>query len=236
VRALLLSLGLANLLFFGWSHWIDAPAVGRAAVAQVPALQFASVAPAVAGTASEAAAGAPRCASLGPLSDAGASASLTTALRARNLTPRERRAATVVTDGYWVYIDHLRDTSARGRALRRLASSGVRDAAALADSGQVSVGLFSERDGADKRAAAVRAAGFEPVVEVRSHPLNGYWLDVDLPGDGPPPAVAALAAGLNLDTEPTWGDCLTAAPPASGGAQAAPALVTPPSATPATAP
>lgn len=212
MRALILSLSLANLLFFGWSHWIDTPVAGQAAAANVPVLQLASAAPAAGGGRVDAARSLPRCASLGPMAEAAASASLSTALRARNLTPRERRGPSVVTEGYWVYIDHLRDSIARGRALRRLARGGVRDAAALADSGQVSVGLFSEKSGADKRAAAVRAAGFEPVVEARSHRVNAYWLDVDLPSDFPPPAVSALAAGLNLETEPVWGDCPVAAP------------------------
>jgi len=216
VRVLLLSLLLANLLFFGWAHWIDAPAATQAAVARVPALILADAPPVAEGARSEPNRPALRCASLGPLAEAAASAALSTALRARNLAPRERRGPAVVTEGYWVYIDNLRDADARGRALRRLARGGVRDAAALADSGQVSVGLFSEKDGADKRAAAVRAAGFEPVIEVRSHPLNAYWLDVDLPSDFPPPGVATLAAGLNLDTEPAWGDCPVAgAPPAA---------------------
>jgi len=91
--------------------------------------------------------------------------------------------------------------------LQRLSSAGLRDAAALADSGQVSVGLFNEQAGADKRAAAVRAAGFEPVIEPRSHSVEQFWLDVNLPADVPLPAVAALATGLNLGSMPQWGSC-----------------------------
>jgi len=225
VRHLLLSLSLANLLFFGWAHWIDTPPAAPVAVAHVPALLLLNAAPAAPAPADAPAspAGGPlRCVSLGPVAEAAAIASLSTALRARNLTPRERRGTAIVTDGYWVYIDNLRDATARGRALQRLTRSGVRDAAALADSGQVSVGLFSAKEGADKRAAAVRAAGFDPVIEVRSHPVNAYWLDVDLPSDYPPPAVGALAAGLNREAEPAWSVCQGAA---------APTTAAPPSAT-----
>jgi hypothetical protein len=91
--------------------------------------------------------------------------------------------------------------------LRRLNRFGVRDAAALASTGQVSVGLFSEKTGADKRAAAVRAAGFEPLIGVRQHNVAQYWLDVDLASDVPLPAVAALIAGLSINTTPLWGAC-----------------------------
>ena len=208
MRALILTLALANLLFFGWSYWIDKPFAGRAAPVTPPPLQFAPALPAAPAPGPAAAS---RCSSFGPLTDPAAAAVVNTALRARNFTPRERAVQVDVADGYWVYIDNLRDADVRARALRRLARAGVRDAAALASSGQVSVGLFSEQTGANLRAAAVRAAGLEPVVEARSHPVKEYWFDVELASDVPPPAVTALAQGLNLPTPPAWGACPAAA-------------------------
>jgi hypothetical protein len=221
VRALFLSLALANLLFFGWSYWIDKPVAGRGARASATPLQLLAAAPAAATSATTAAstgaagaAGAAggaatsaRCSSFGPLTDAAAAAVVSTALRARNFTPRERSVQADVTDGYWVYIDNLRDPDVRARALRRLTRAGVRDAAALASSGQVSVGLFNEQAGANLRAAAVRAAGLEPVIEARSHPVKEYWFDVELPNDVPPPAVSSLVEGLNLAAPPAWAAC-----------------------------
>jgi hypothetical protein len=218
VRALLLTLALANLLFFGWSHWIDKPAAGRGARASATPLQLLAAAPAAVTTATTAAsagaAGAAggaatsaRCSSLGPLTDPAAAAVVSTALRARNFTPRERSVQADVTDGYWVYVDDLRDPDARARALKRLARAGVRDAAALASSGQVSVGLFNEQAGANLRAAAVRSAGLEPVIEVRSHPVKEYWFDIELPNDVPSPAVGSLVEGLNLAAPPAWAAC-----------------------------
>ncbi len=223
MRALILTLALANLLFFGWSYWIDKPVAGRAALTVAaplqlaPALPAAAAAPAAtlsststpgAGSASTMA----RCSSLGPLSDPAAAAVVSTALRARNFSPRERLVQADVADGYWVYVDNLRDPDVRARALKRLARAGVRDAAALASSGQVSVGLFSEQTGANLRAAAVRAAGLEPVIEARSHPVKEYWFDVALASDVPPPAVTALVQGLNLPVPPAWGACPATAP------------------------
>ncbi len=218
MRALILTLALANLLFFGWSYWIDKPVAGRAAQIAAPPLQFATASPAAAAASTATLSStAARCSTLGPLADPAAAAVVSTALRARNFSPRERMVQADLADGYWVYVDNLRDPDARARALRRLARAGVRDAAALASSGQVSVGLFSEQTGANLRAAAVRAAGLEPVIEARSHPVKEYWFDVELANDVPPPAVAALVQGLNLPASPAWGACLVPAPAAATG-------------------
>ena len=228
MRALLYALLLGNVLFFTWGHWIDAPRPG--AHRSTPLLAAAALNTAAAGSATGTASGTSsggsagaslgaaagtgaasasgaRCASLGPLAAAVDATALRVALQARNLQARERQATAVQTEGYWVYIDRLNDAQSRARALQRLSSAGLRDAAALADSGQVSVGLFNEQAGADKRAAAVRAAGFEPVIEPRSHSVEQFWLDVNLPADVPLPAVAALTTGLNLGNTPQWGSC-----------------------------
>ena len=215
MRALVLALALINLLFFGWSYWIDKPQAPGTSATAIPRLQLAPAAepaatdpaPAPAAPPAATASAASRCASLGPLTDQAAATAVNTALLARNLNPRQRLASGQIPDGYWVYIDNLRDGAARSRALKRLARAGVNDAAALASSGQVSVGLFSEKSGADMRAAAVRAAGLEPVTESRTHAQNQYWFDVDLANDIPLPAVAAVVAGLNVEAEPAWRAC-----------------------------
>jgi hypothetical protein len=218
MRPLLYALLLANLLFFGWARWIDKPLAGHQAVSGTP-LQLAPAPGAARIRAAEVAGGADQsagpshCASLGPLIDTVATAAVATALRARNLNPRERQGPATVNEGYWVYIDHLGTATARTRALQRLSNSGVRDAAALPDTNQVSVGVFSSREGADQRAKTVRAAGLEPVVEARTHTISAYWLNVQLAIDIPPPAVPALVAGLNLPSEPAWGDCPGAGKP-----------------------
>jgi hypothetical protein len=216
VRALLLTLLLANLLFFGWSYLIDKPVASRAAVTRVPPLQLAP-APSASAPGSAApgyAPGALRCSSLGPLTDPAAAAAVSTALLARNFAPHAREVQGAVADGYWVYIDNLRDGEQRARVLQRLARFGVRDAAALASSGQVSAGLFSEKGGAEVRAAAVRAAGFEPVVEARTRAAAQYWFDVQIPSDVPLPAVSALLAGVVVPELPAWSPC----PPAAAAA------------------
>ena len=211
MRTLLIVLAAVNLLFLGWSHWIDKPAAGQGPIAGVPAIRILAEGAAPAAAVATPAASA-RCATLGPLPDEVVASVVGTALRARNFTPRERDVQTQQADGYWVYIDNLRDPSTRELALKKLARAGVRDAAALTNSGQVSVGLFSAQAGANLRAAAVRAAGLEPVIEARTHQAKEYWFDIDVAGDTPTPAVNTLVQGLNLAAPPAWGAC-----PASAG-------------------
>ena len=103
-----------------------------------------------------------------------------TALRARSFEPRERVSAGESADGYWVYIDNLRDPARPRACAQAPGRAGVRDAAAMASSGQVSVGLFSEQAGAELRAAAVRSAGLEPIIKPRLRPVDEYWFDVEL--------------------------------------------------------
>jgi len=204
VRALILSLALANLLFLGWSSWIDHPAAAAAPAVGVAALQLS---PAPGARAAAAAALPARCASLGPFIDGDTAKAVGTALRSRGLEPRERIGKGEAADGYWVYIDDLRDPDARARALKRLGKGGIHDAAVLASSGQISVGLFSSQEGAETRATAVRATGLDPIVKPRLRTVDEHWFDVELAGDAPMPAVDALMAGLAAAQPPSWGTC-----------------------------
>ena len=219
MRALLLGLAFANLVFFGWARWIDQPPVGVPAPSGVAALQLA---PATARPVGATANSALRCASLGPLIDGETAVAVGTALRARGLEPRERVSAGEAPDGYWVYIDKLADADARARAMKRLARAGIRDAAVMASSGQISVGLFNGEDGANLRAAAVRSAGLEPIVKSRLRPVDEHWFDVELAGEMPLPAVIALMAGLKAEPLPAWGSCPAAASTATTATAAAP--------------
>ena len=56
---------------------------------------------------------------------------------------------------------------------------------------QVSVGLFSDRDRADRRAESVQKLGLQPEVAERKLPATVFWMDVDLP----PGAVSPDRAG-----------------------------------------
>jgi hypothetical protein len=211
MRALVLTLAFLNLLFFCWSHWIDQPEVGRAASASVAALRLAP--PPSKATSAKVS---QRCASLGPLTSREVVAAVGTALRSHNLDPHERVAKGEAPDGYWVYIENLNDGQARARALKQLARAGVRDAAPLPSNGQVSVGLFSEKSGAELRANAVRAAGLEPIIKARMQAVDQVWYDVNSASDVPLPTVTDLITGVSVNTVPTWGACPTASATVAG--------------------
>lgn len=245
MRALLLSLLLANVLFFAWATWIDAPRPAAAASgATLPELQVLPVAPAPATPALPAptvaaepppAAASTRCSSFGPLPDAEASRAAQVALEARKLSGRERTAVVEELEGYWVHIDHLAEESARLRAIHKLQVAGIHGAVALADTGQVSVGLFSEQDAATQRAAAVGKAGYKAEVGPRNHAVTRYWLDVDAPPAVPLPAVDALLGGGREGAAPSWQPCASAGavPAASAPATTAPAAPAPAAPAPA---
>ncbi len=237
MRALLLGLLLANVLFFAWATWVDSPRPATAAAgASLPDLQVlpaeparepatpASAAPpapsapvaagaAVADAGHDAAAAGVRCMSIGPLPDAEASRGVQVALVARKLGGRERTVVVEELEGYWVHIDHLADEAARLRAIHKLQVAGIHGAVALAETSQVSVGLFSEQASAEQRAAAVVKAGYKAEVGPRNHAVTRYWLDVEAPAAVPLPTIDALLGGAHEGTGPAWQPC--AAPAAA---------------------
>jgi hypothetical protein len=236
---LLFSLLLANLLFLAWITWIDraSPAPANAGTV-LPALQVlpaadapasnapanapvAAAAPAAGAAAARSAAQAPaaasRCNSLGPLADADVSRGVQVALEGRKLSGRERTVIGEELEGYWVHLDRLGDEAARTRAIHRLQVAGIHGAVALAETSQVAVGLFSEQDAAEQRAAAVRKLGYKVDVGPRNHVVTRYWLDVEAPNAVPMPTVDALLGGLRVASTPTWQPCATAVPAATAG-------------------
>jgi hypothetical protein len=175
MRVIFLLLVLANLLFFGWASWVDRPEPRVRAAASVPALQLAP------GSAARAAAGPTHCRSLGPYADEAGATAAGAVLARRGMVLRSRRVNATAADGYWVYIAAA-DPRQQQQALKRLARAGVRDAAVVADDtgGRVSAGIFTEQQGAEERAAAVRRAGLEPVLEARQKTTSAWWLDLTL--------------------------------------------------------
>jgi len=191
---MLLVLVLANLLFFGWANWVDRPVVRVRAAAPVSTLQLAPASPGRAATATAM----PLCRSLGPYADEAAAVTATAVLRQRGVAARARHVDTAVADGYWVYVVAT-EPARRQQVMQQLARAGVGDAAIVADEsgGRVSAGIFTEQKGAEARAAAVRSAGLEPVLEARQKTTSVWWLDLSLTDATAAPRVddAELRAG-----------------------------------------
>ena len=194
MRAAFFLLLLANLMFLAWARWVDvAPHAEVAAVSDVPQLRLAAT-PAVPGATLETA----ECFSLGPFADDAATTTAVGVLAAAGFRPQERLVDADVADGYWVYVPQLRDAAARRRALATLRGAGVRDAAVVTVPDQpdrVSAGVFTEQSRAELRAAQVRFAGLDAVVEARERHVSEHWLDFHVPQGESAPSLSDFGAG-----------------------------------------
>jgi len=201
VRIAVIILLFVNLVFMAWARWIDVPPepAMNQADARLPRLMLATEAeakPASARTAVAAAATPPseastatetpaarRCVSVGPFNDVAQQTRAASLLQERGFSPQERTEAGDVRDGYWVYLGGLKSAADEARALRSLQDAGITDAHAVpaADDGRrVSVGLFTERPRAERRARVVQHLGFSPDIVERRRSGTIYWIDLDL--------------------------------------------------------
>lgn len=218
LRNLLLALLAANLLYFAWAHWVDAPAKpppGSAAADSDPAAARApasgavtGAAPTAAGSSDDAATpassaataslpvGPPLCTSLGPFSDGVAADRAAALLAGAGKPSRPRSAAMPQADGYWVYVGGFKDAAAQRRILAAIKRSGIDDSFAMPDDPQfrVSVGIFSERERAEQRARRVRLLQLDPQIEEHFRLQATQWLDFAgvAPAALQPPQLAAL--------------------------------------------
>jgi hypothetical protein len=197
VRHVLFALLFANLAYFAWAHWVDAPrpVVENAALATLPRLKLRNEvvqpvpapAPASAHKMALQASGAGSCVSIGPFGDIGSSARAAAVLKDKGFDPQQRAVAGETSDGFWVYVGGLKGNDDVERVRLDLVHHGITDARAMADSGaanrRVSVGLFSERERAEKRAKQVQKLGLKAEVAERRLPVSVYWVDVTPPSE-----------------------------------------------------
>jgi hypothetical protein len=67
--------------------------------------------------------------------------------------------------------------------VKALERAGMTDAQAMPASNEgrrVSVGLFTEKDRAEKRAQAVKRLGYNAEIVERKQPASVYWVDLDI--------------------------------------------------------
>ncbi len=225
IRIVVLVLAAANLLYFGWAHWVDRADPGLTAVAATQSKPQAAAAPPPPAPAP--------CATIGPftteLDTLAAEQKLTAVgwgLARREVTEQQR-------DGYWVYVD-TSDSNAQARTLNAIRASGIKDAFAMPDDRnfRVSVGIFQDEDRAEDRASRVQRLKLDAVVRERTRDQQVIWIDV--------PGVARetlsdgrlAATGLPLDRLRVE-SCPEAAPKPAQDAAASVADAAPAAATPA---
>lgn len=202
----------ANLVFLAWAEWIDVPqpAASNDLYAKLPRLKLVGEEPShnnrpssASGSARKTALQPPaptasaRCVSVGPFEDEAAVAGEASLLREKGLTARQRSQNGEVSKGFWVYIGGLKSDRDVTQVMRTLQQSHVDDAKVMQDSGddsrRVSVGLFTDRERADRRAASLKKLGLEPEVGERKVPRTVFWMDVDVPPGAASPSAQDLA-------------------------------------------
>jgi hypothetical protein len=252
VRVIVLALLLANLLFFGWAEWVDVPAPPPpSSIAGLPRLTLVAELPpdkraalvAAQKMALEKAAQA--CVSVGPFDDPAIAAQAAALLKAKGFAPQQRPEEDPAVRRFWVYLEGFGTDDAEMRVLHRLERAGIDDAEAMpADAGgrRVSLGLFTDKVRAMRRARAVRTLGFRPAMSQRMLPGTIYWLDLTLANSMVPVPlkdVSALEPGggsspVSLQPCPSAPSSMPASsqPPAPASSAPAPPAAAPPTAAP----
>lgn len=231
MRVAFYALLLVNLLYFGWAELIDVPAPPPPdATASLRRLVLLSDLPPTkrAALASKMSLDKPaaQCVSVGPFDDPAIAAKAITVLQAKSFAPQQRAVESPAVRRFWVYLDGFRSDVTEMRVLHKLERAGIDDAEAMpADAGglKVSLGLFTDREHAGRRAKAVQAMGFHPLTTERMLPGTVYWLDLTLPN-----ASTAVPLKDVSDLQPGSGTsgisvqpCPSASPPPTPSQQAA---------------
>lgn len=213
MRAAFFLLLFANLVYLAWAQWIDVPqpVTANDVYAKLPRLKLVGEQPAEehrppSGSARKTALQAPspveaaaaaRCLSVGPFDDEAGATRGASLLREKGLAPRQRSQQGEVSKGFWVYIGDLKSDRDVSQVLRTLEQSHVDDAKVMPDTApdtrRVSIGLFTDRDRADRRAQSIKKLGLEPAVAERRVPGTAFWMDVDIPAGAAGPTSADLA-------------------------------------------
>ena len=127
------------------------------------------------------------CYSLGPFGDRASADAMIAAFEQRNVKAALRQIQQTQVTGYWIYLPPYPSIAAATAATRELGAKGLHDYYVVATAPNVnaiSLGLFRERSGAERRLEQVRKMGFQPKLQVRTSDKLLYWLDYRDPGDG----------------------------------------------------
>jgi hypothetical protein len=194
VRTAFLVLLSVNLLFLAWAHWIDSPheANSQDGLSKLPRLKLVTEAPPGPKPTSasaqkmafhEAPSPSTVCTSVGPFYELASAARAAGMLHDLGLTPRQRAEEGETLEGYWVFVGGMQSDDEVAQVAQKLDMSGFTDAHVMKpslDGRRVSVGLFSQRDRAERRAKAVQHIGLDPQIAERKFPGTVYWVDVGL--------------------------------------------------------
>ena len=207
MRALVLLLLLANLLFAAWVHWVApsrAPAAGRPTPsatdpgairllreAEVPAAEGAGDA------ALNLADAALACVSVGPYLERPVAERAEARLVRLGFAVRLRESRESVRVGDWVRVEDLATPEDAANALVQLKAAGVPDAYLLTEEAPdtvISLGVFTEPERAEQARTIAKMAGFEPRTVERTRDADVLWLDIDRQASAGLPSLEQLGA------------------------------------------
>jgi hypothetical protein len=149
----------------------------------------------------------PRCTSIGPFNDIADAARAAGLLTQRGFKLEQRAEEGETIEGYWVFVGGMTSDEEVNDVVARLEKNGFTDAHVMKNfstNRRISVGMFSTRERADKRAAAVKAMGLAPEVGERKFPGTIYWVDVALasPDQKPPEYLFADIGHSRVQMQP----------------------------------
>jgi hypothetical protein len=219
MRRVLLALLILNLAFFGYARFAAEPAPPPGAAeppAPIPRLALLSELKAPPG---------PACLSVGPFADHAVAAQAAGWLRGGHHLARER---SVEVDGpatYWVALT-TKTLQEAARISMRLKAAGVSDVevtppGANQTAATVSLGIYSERERAERRVSDLRRLGVDAAVVEQQHKVTQWWLDVPQRVGDPPLDPGALhqavpaAAGAAVEPCPEPAPATSPPPPAA---------------------
>lgn len=207
MRNTFIALLLVNLVYLAWSHWVDEPELPpvNEALSRLPRLKLLSELPPEQRptvNSRTALSETPGCMSVGPFGDIANAAKAAGILTSKGFTPQQRAADAGVSEGYWVFVDGLKNEVEADRARVKLEKSGIKDALVMPAGGEagrrVSLGLFTDRPQAEQRAAAVKRMGFKAEVTERKLPKVVYWIELTpRPGMTTVPITDLFAEGVD---------------------------------------
>ena len=212
MRRALVALLLVNIVFFGYTRLIGEPASAPAPAepsAPIPRLALLSELKSPPG---------PSCVSVGPFTESSVADQASSWLRNARHAARSRSAEVDAAPTYRVAVT-TKTLQEAARISMRLKAAGVSDIeVAPPGSNQteatVSLGIYSDRDHADRRVSDLRRLGVAPAIIEQSHKATQWWLDVPLqPGD-PALDVAALGRAVTAAAGATTVPCPGAGRPA----------------------
>lgn len=205
-RTFFLLLVVANVVAFIWFGWLRSPAQSQPATTPLPQVQPLRLVseltptqrnalvkpapgpqPAPAATSNAVAS----CASYGPFPDVEAAQAGAARLQKDGATVNQRTVAGKVRLGYWVYLPPFSSHREAESAAALLKKRGVKDlyiVTTAANRDAISLGVYSDRYGAQAHQKAIRQLGFHALVTERFRDAPRYWLDAHGAGSSLPAA------------------------------------------------